>query len=215
MTEHLSDEPIDDLQEGHFQALLNWLHPDFDQAGQVYEQLRRRLMKLFQCHGCLTYEEAADEVLHRVARRIGTGDGVKVDDPFVFCHGFARNVLREYWRKQERQPVESLENRSPHLSPSVDPHQLHRQEEERVAKEHQLDCLQQCLDKLDSEERTLFLDYHREVPGTKIDRRDQLARQIGVTINTLRIRICRIKDRLEQCIKRCTQAKGQTYLQQV
>lgn len=208
MFDENSEVSSEEYQASHLEALLTWLHPDREQAGLVYEQLRRRLMKLFQCHGCAAYEDGTDEVLQRVGRKIAEGTELDVSDPFVYCHGFARNVLREYWRFQERLPTNTLDDVALRKSVGYHPQQAETLAEERHLKEKRLECLTTCLDRLDQEARELFLEYHRDIPGTKISSRDQIAKRLGVSMNILRIRICRIKDRLETCITKCVNRLG-------
>jgi hypothetical protein len=62
-------------------------------------------------------------------------------------------------------------------------------------------CLDSCLDKLSLEARDLILDYYAETKRAKIDHRLQLAHDS--TINAVRIRTCRIRKRLEKCVKNC------------
>src|SRR6059036_1946315 len=85
-----------------FDTLLLWLNPDQEQAGEIYEEIRVRLMKFFECQGCLLFEEYTDNTIHRVVRRISEGEKVRSGDPYVYFHGVARNVLREYWKAKDR-----------------------------------------------------------------------------------------------------------------
>ncbi len=55
-----------------FAKLLAAFAPDSnEEAGAKYEAARARLVKLFQWRGIFDAEEAADETLNRVARKIG------------------------------------------------------------------------------------------------------------------------------------------------
>ena len=65
------------------------------------------------------------------------------------------------------------------------------------------ECLDNCLKKLNAEDRKLVLQYHEESKGAKIRLRKQLAEELGVSINALRIRIFHLHSDLRQCIDLC------------
>ena len=77
------------------EALLAFLDPDRDRAGEKYQQIRQRLVKMFECRGLTPPEEPADETMDRVARRLAEGEHVRAGEPMAYFHGVARNVLRE------------------------------------------------------------------------------------------------------------------------
>ena len=52
------------LTQESFDALLNWLDPRREEAGQKYEDIRLRLIKIFTCRGCLEPEDLADETIN-------------------------------------------------------------------------------------------------------------------------------------------------------
>ena len=58
------------LSQEAFDALLDWLDPDREQAGMKYEQIRSRLIKIFTGRGCVDAEELADETINRVTRKL-------------------------------------------------------------------------------------------------------------------------------------------------
>ncbi len=49
----------------------------------------------------------------------------------------------------------------------------------------------------------------------KIDHRTEMARQLGVSIETLRVRMCRIRTALEKCIKRCLDELGSAQVKRI
>ncbi len=57
-------------------------------------------------------------------------------------------------------------------------------------------CLDECLDKLTADKQA------------KIDLRKQLASDFGVSLNTLRLRALRIREKLQACIEQCLQTEG-------
>jgi hypothetical protein len=53
------------------------------------------------------------------------------------------------------------------------------------------------------ENRELILDYYRGEQRAKIERRSELATRLGLTMNALGIRACRIRSKLETCVRTC------------
>jgi DNA-directed RNA polymerase specialized sigma24 family protein len=64
-------------------------------------------------------------------------------------------------------------------------------------------CLERCLDSLSRPERQLILEYYLGEKRVKIDRRSELATRLGITMNALSIRACRIRHKLEACVREC------------
>jgi len=56
-----------------FDGLLALLGPDRDRAVEVYLEIRRNLVRLFEWRGCSTPDEYADEAINRCARKIAAG----------------------------------------------------------------------------------------------------------------------------------------------
>jgi hypothetical protein len=69
------------------------------------------------------------------------------------------------------------------------------------AKEAQFSHLQECLAKLQPTDRGLILEYYQGEKRTKIDHMLRLAQRLSLTMNALAIRACRIRTRLEACVK--------------
>ena len=86
-----------------FEGLLKFLDSDPNRAASEYEQIRQRLMKLFRWRGCLSFEEYTDMTVDRVARRIAEGAEIRTANPHALFYGVAMNLLREHWRKSERE----------------------------------------------------------------------------------------------------------------
>lgn len=168
-----------------FDLLLAWLNPDREQAGQRYEEIRRRLIKIFARHGCWEAEDLADETLRRVELNVHHVIPGWVNDPALYFYAVARNVRREYARCKpaHRQPP-----------PALDVEQAEREDV----------CLERCMQRLlTGDERTLVLQYHQGQGREKIEHRQELGRQHGLGTNALRIRIHRLLKRLRPCILEC------------
>src|SRR4051812_48482909 len=88
------------LTQDAFDALLGWLDPNRDIAGQKYEDIRRRLVKIFSCRGCAEPEDLADETINRVTTRLATIESGFVGDPGRYFYGVANKVHLEYRRRK-------------------------------------------------------------------------------------------------------------------
>jgi DNA-directed RNA polymerase specialized sigma24 family protein len=196
----MPESPAREPASPPFERLLFALDPERDRAGERYEALRRKLVRLFAWRGCREADQCADETLDRVARRLA--EGAVVPDVFGFCHGVAMNVLHEHWRRAERQPA-SLEALPETRVPVVDPARLTRQREETGRTEARLRCLDGCLGALDPHARETLLRYHPAGAASARERRRLLADELGVPMNALRIRVHRLRARLARCIEGC------------
>ena len=79
--------------------------------------------------------------------------------------------------------------------------------EDLALREQRLDCLDRCLEQLKPEQRTLIVDYYRDSRRQKIERRRELADRLGISMNALAIRACRIRDALLTCLEGCRNAR--------
>src|SRR5262245_15491467 len=85
-------------------ALLAALAADRVLAAQRYLELRGRLVRFFAWRQVSTPEDLADETLDRVCRRLADGVRIEAEDPALYVHGVARNVLREHWVRERNAP---------------------------------------------------------------------------------------------------------------
>jgi len=66
-------------------------------------------------------------------------------------------------------------------------------------------CLESCMQALTADNRQLVYEYYRENKAAKIENRKKLAGQLGIALNALRIRACRIRASLQECVRGCVQ----------
>jgi RNA polymerase sigma factor (sigma-70 family) len=180
-----------------FDAILAWLNPDRDVAAQMYVQLRHDLAKLFMWGRCTDPEGMTDETFDRVARKVHEVRQSYQGDPRLYFRAVANNLIKENFKKIKTQV--SLDD--------VDvPAQQTIQTAEETADIEE--CLQSCLRKLDNEKRTLILAYYAKEKQAKIDHRHELAERFGISVETLRVRVFRIRALIEQCIESCLKRKA-------
>jgi RNA polymerase sigma factor (sigma-70 family) len=181
-----------------FEEILAWLNPDRDVAGAMYVQLRHDLEKVFIWGGCPDPEGLADEVLDRVAKKIYEVKPSYVGDPRLYFLAVARNLVKENFRKIKTHVSLTEIELSEQLT-------TEGKEDDAVIN----DCLDECLQKLSSEQRELVAAYYAKEKQAKIAHRSALAQRLAITVETLRVRVFRLRASLEDCIERCVERKSQ------
>jgi RNA polymerase sigma factor (sigma-70 family) len=182
-----------------FDEILGWLNPDRDVAGSIYVQLRNDLAKIFTWNRCPDPEGLTDEVFDRVAKKVHDLRYTFVGDPKLFFYGVARNLIKEIPKKVKTQV--SLQGTEPASNPRI--------ELEQETASMREDCLASCLQKLTADKRELIVTYYAKEKQAKIDHRTEMARQLGISVETLRVKAYRIRSTLEQCIERCLDRMAQ------
>jgi RNA polymerase sigma factor (sigma-70 family) len=184
------------ITQEKFDGLLAWLDPDREPAGDKYEDLRRSLIKIFTWRECDDAEGLADETLNRVANRVQELRQTYEGDPALYFYGVANNLIKEYQRQVKLQvPLEEIKVVA-----------VSATEEKEENLDHEYECLLRCLRRLDADNRQLILDYYLKEKQEKIDYRKSMARRLGITMNTLRVRSYRIRAALEDCIAGCLES---------
>jgi DNA-directed RNA polymerase specialized sigma24 family protein len=175
--------------EAAFRRLLRWLDGSVDSAGERYLEMRRRLVAYFDRRGCRSPDDLADETLDRVSRRLEEEGAIEDDAPGRYCYIVAKFVFLEYVRREGREAAGGMaEVASAPEPPSTD--------DERLV------CLDRCLGELAATDRELILEYYG-LGQPNPERRRALAARLGLSPNALAIRACRIRDRLEVCVRAC------------
>jgi DNA-directed RNA polymerase specialized sigma24 family protein len=185
-----------------FERLLVSLDPNREVAGQTYESLRRKLIEFFEARGSRSPEDHTDETINRVARRIEEGEQVR--EPARYFYGVARLLWMETLRLRGKEPV-ALEEAPPAIASDQEEQTTLAQERER-----RLDCFEGCLRQLPPPNRLLIVEYYKEEKGLKIEQRRRQAQLLDMSLNALRLRACRIRAELEQCINSCLARSSKT-----
>jgi len=188
-----SPVPNESLEE-----ILAWLNPDRDVAAAMYVQLRHDLAKIFSYRGCADPEGLTDEVLDRVARKVYEVRPTYEGDPRLYFRAVANNVVKEDLKRVKTQiPLEGIDLPEP----------THQREQQKTVEIEE--CLQSCLQKISAESRELIVSYYAKEKQAKIDHRSQLAHRFGISVETLRVKVYRIRISLQECIERCLKRKAQ------
>jgi RNA polymerase sigma factor (sigma-70 family) len=193
-----------ELDSDAFNAFLAKLDADRDRAGEKYETLRSQLVKFFECGGCSSPRALADETINRVARKILEGVDIVPGALYAYIRGVARNVYKEYLRNPDRRLV-SIENILPSEHLYEDPAEVDQRAQDRTAFEQRLECLESCVGKLPDEARELIMSYYEGDEGVKIENHKRIAEREGISLNNLRVRVHRIREKLEECVLSCVE----------
>lgn len=184
-----------------FEKLLNWLDPNADAAGEKYEKIREKLMKLFKWRNCTPEEDYADKTIDRVARRVFENAEIDVKDPYTYFHGIALNVIREFWRGQQRYSHEDIDETSESELSTASPAQKMEEEIEKDFAEQRYGCMRKCLGTLPQDTKEFITEYHQGERNKDI--RKQMSERMKIPMNALRIRAFRVRESLEKCVDKC------------
>lgn len=170
--------------------LLASLHADRQHAGVLYEEIRCRLILFFRLNRPQEAEDLADEVLDRVARRLS--EGTVIDRIDFYTVGVARFVLRE--RQVATQREQHAQRQIAYLQQS-------QSTEERSSPERSSEALTKCLERLLHQDHTMILKYYGADGALRIRVRQELAEELGISLNALHNRALRLRKQLEQCVE--------------
>lgn len=196
------------LTSSSLQSLLDRLDGD----ATKYEELRSKIAHMLRWRGCSEsdVDTLADKTLDRVASKLASGEVVEKLN--AFAAGVARFIWFEHSRKNKLDAVgDDLPDVpiEPDISVLEDPGPRMR-------------CLRRCVaKKFSDDDRVLILSYYDTDAGEKAKQaRKRLADHFGLTMNALKVRACRIRERLEACINDCVTrvtnaGPGDTQIQEV
>ena len=174
------------MSEEAFNRMLANLGDDRTSSAERYESIRRKLIQFFAWEASVFPEDAADEVLDRVAKRLEAGE--QIEDMERYALGVARFVRMEERQDNQRKRLAIVQRPSVVADETVD---------------ETLECLETCLEQLPPETRVLLTDYYAGEKRARIERRQQLAARFGIEMNALRNRALRLREKLECCVENC------------
>ncbi len=178
------------LTQTAFDALLQNLDVDRGAAGEKYIRLRKNLVRFFETRGIIQAEEAADETLNRLAKKLENGE--QFENVRTYALGVARMLALEL----RKSPAQKTSNEIPEIGISS----FDTEGDEKETKFH---CLDDCLKDLSAENREIIVGYYQGEKRVKIENRERIAAKLGVPQNALRNRAVRLRDKLENCITDC------------
>jgi DNA-directed RNA polymerase specialized sigma24 family protein len=175
-----------------FEKLLTAFDADNEKAGKKYEYARVKLLRYFEQKGIYDTDRYIDITLDRVMRRLDEGESVA--NIMAFIYAVASYVRLEAWNEQKQLREAEVEIKK-------DTEQ--KQWEDLSDTNPRQVCLDKCLNNLPIETRILILDYYSAERSAKIKLRRQMAQNMGIEMNALRIRAHRIRLSLETCVHKC------------
>jgi DNA-directed RNA polymerase specialized sigma24 family protein len=175
------------LDHPAFDHLLDWLDGNDHVAARKYEEIRRRLMKFFERRGCSSSDEQVDRVIDRVARRLTEGARIYAMSPYQYFAGVARNVFYEYLR-QRRLTLTDV--------PAIVP-------DDSAWSQRRMECMERCWSLVSPQTRQMMIDYCSVDKAAKRREREALAARHGLSLNSLRIRVHRVRLALERSLAIC------------
>jgi hypothetical protein len=168
-----------------FGMFLRWLSRDDELAIREYQSIRKKLVRFFIHKGCADPDALFDETVDIVVGKIEQCAGCP---PLNYCYGVAKNVWRAYTRRYK--------------DVTLDVEVVSPERPQGEIQEHELKCLDRCMEKLAPADRDVVSRYHNDLGRNKIQTRKLLADGLGGA-NALRIRMCRIRKDLRVCIVDC------------
>lgn len=183
------------LTKKAFDLLLEGLDTDPDKAADKYSELRTKLARCLSQRG---YPEARrddliDDLLDRVAGKLESGE--QIENVAGFAYRSLHFVWLEKLRKNKEEPVPVIPDVPvmPELPEDVD---------------HRVGCLRSCMAGMSDADRRLIIGYYDNADAEKLkDRRRSLAEDLGLKLNALKVRACRLRDKLEVCINSCVEKR--------
>ena len=136
--------------------------------------------------------------INRIARTLEQ-TGAIAGTAAHYCYVVARFVLLEDYRR-DRKHVPLDEPRGVEIS-RARAHAAVESDERSALREERLDRLDRCLEQLRPDQRELAIEDYRDAKRQRIDRRRDLAGRLGISMNALGIRACRIRETLMRCVE--------------
>lgn len=172
------------ITQESFDALLAWLDPNRETAGQKYEIIHVGLTRIFISRGFSDAEDLADLTVSRVITLLPKIKDEYVGEPARYFHKVAHFIALEAQRR-------------PEIATNIFPEKLSQESPANDIYE----CLLECLDLLPNEKRELIIEYYLYQGSEKIERHQHMAKERGITVGALRSRAHHIRDALEACVR--------------
>jgi DNA-directed RNA polymerase specialized sigma24 family protein len=182
------------LTQPVFDQLLALLDHDREVAGEKYEALRQMLMKFFEWRGALAPDQLTDKTLDRVASKIAEGE--QIQNLNGYCQKVAYFIYLEWVNRQQDHKHEPLgDDESLPLVQSLP--------DEDAQEGDRLECQKKCLQELPTESGEIIREYFAGEGGDRVNRREAMAKRMGISRTALGNRIARLLSKLRECEQKC------------
>lgn len=187
------------LTPENFKRLLDWLHPDPEEAGREYERIRALLIRKIKSHDCHSApEQLADRTIDRVAETLTPEE----------IENWEGNKVKKFFRVAFYILLEDKKCLEVELSEEIDVPNPDNDEHENEDSGPKWRCLEKCLQTLSPYKRHLIIVYYQGSKATKIKNREVLAQELELTLPALRVKALRIRQDLKHCILKCLANTG-------
>jgi RNA polymerase sigma factor (sigma-70 family) len=157
------------------------------EMAELFEPLRRDLIRYFENRDCHDPDLLADITISRVCEK---PCGEEVVNLTAYAIGFARNIFFEYLKgKVILEDIEELKYKLA-AEPS--------DENDAELRERKSACYEQCLAELEKEERELLFAYYQFQGQRKVKHRLKMAEQMGITREILTQRVYHLKQKVQK-----------------
>ena len=168
--------------------LLAGFSADERQAAVIYTNLRASLVRFFELKGDSEPEAAADETLDRTALKVAAD--TPIDNITKYSFGVARLIFLERSRLSQKVKKAAEDFYTGKEVSLID------------AETDDFRFFRECFDGLPTVERTFLQSYFTDAPYQKIiETRRRLTVEAGVSINQIRVKVSRLRKRLENCVQ--------------
>ncbi len=180
------------INEQTFNRFFDWLNEDRQKAEKIYIDIRSKLITFFSARNCLLIEELVDETFDRVIDKVNKDAIDHNGKPLKVFYGFAKNIFYEQLREKDFQLFDEVVHDEAVWYGEED-------EEENARIKVQL---KKCLTKFKARERNMILDYYNVESGREKEARKNIAKKYALKVNSLRVKVFRLKNILEECVEK-------------
>jgi DNA-directed RNA polymerase specialized sigma24 family protein len=182
-----------------FDNFLLYLDSDRESAGKRYSRLQQALISFFSWRNSLDPESRAAETLDILSKQIS--EGRQIDNVETYSIGVARKVLLKEHDSREANHV-SLDAIQPDYDLRLSVQSKQTLADHEVNQRLYDECMRSCLQQLPESDR-LLISMYAAACGHDKDNRENLAREAGISLQVLRVRINRIRGVLRECLRKC------------
>jgi DNA-directed RNA polymerase specialized sigma24 family protein len=157
-----------------------------------YHRLYQKLESFFRLKGLSRTDAAVDVTIDRLSKLFGE-QHESVEDIYRLAYKIAGFVYLEFLRadKKERDAVETFQQIQ-----NANNSEFEQEEIDLI------DLQRKCLNRLSDDEQQLLRDYYEEGTGqSKEERRTKLAKELNVTKSTLRVKVMRLRQKVEEMLE--------------
>ena len=172
------------MTEESFKILLENLKLNSNESGAAYTDLRNSLVRYFQIKGDFDADEAADATLDRVAMKLA--QNIKIENLTKYSFGVARLIFLERLRIAGKNKIAQTEFYS----------------DQNIGKTPDLAFFRECFNNLVGEDKEMLTEYFADLSFSELmTYREKIAVKYKTSISNLRLKVFRLKKRLEDCLK--------------